>query len=354
MDHNGLDKFDRIIDGKIVDFGFHKIKVQYVNAKHLVWRQPESQLTETVTNLVMRLLDEYMPIDILDIGHISEGEAILRDIEKSLDENEQVDVNLSKQFYQCIPQNDFAERIEVINDRNAYESKRDALACLHLALEVIQAGVQSTINPIDYFTRNWLHTELNEIDHASVEFSQLEMCVEATQHDRFFRLANAFKVTSPADIHYKYEMFNQCLLYHFVFPCKILSILRDGLQVSSNRGGFYFWDSASLALDKFKDDLYRKTPPVLLVCRVARGAVKKVDFDDNSLLPLSEDSFFWRGREFAGIRSATVSFGNAKMFCGEVERFCGRVTNDSNKYNVSMVGSRDQVKIEYILQFDRN
>lgn len=154
------------------------------------------------------------------------------------------------------------------------------------------------------------------------------------------------------------------LLSDSFWAYEILGILRDGLQVSSNRiydctrfhgDGFYFWDCASLALDKLKDELYREMPPVLLVCRVARGAVKNEDFTAGSHLPLPNDknSFFWKAR-YSAVTSEKVNFDNAKMYHGEVARFDGRVTNNSNDYNVYMVESRDQVKIEYILQFQRD
>lgn len=339
--------------------------IEYVNARHLVWEQPESDFSETETNLLLHLLDEYMPMGILHIDQIEKAEDILHRIRERLVANRDVDNDLSTEFYECIPQNDFVEPLQFMNNRRIYRNKIQVLDCLRSALEAIYAGVRSeSMNPIDYFTRYWLRTELNEVDRNSDEFSQLNVCFQATQHpnDQFFRLANAFKVATSADILFANDMPNQRLLYHFVFPCKILSILRDGLQVAPypnqifnpNRSlgdGIYFWDCASLALRKFMDQVYQEMPLVLLVCRVARGAIHTVDLDAGNVLPLPNDmdSFFYRGREFSNVTSETANFRNAEMYRGQIDQLYGRV--DSENYNMYMVKNRHQVKIEYILQF---
>lgn len=46
---------------------FDRLLVQYINASHLVFGQPQSRLTETVKKLLMHLLDEYMPTGILTL-----------------------------------------------------------------------------------------------------------------------------------------------------------------------------------------------------------------------------------------------------------------------------------------------
>lgn len=354
------------LDRTIADdrrLGFHDVNVQYVNAMHLTSsNQHPSDLSETVINLLTRLLDEYMPLGILHIDQLLAAEDILHDLRGHLGENGNVVIDLSNRFYQCIPHNDYVEPLQIINNRRIYRNKIAVLDCLRSALEAINVGVRSEMNPIDYFTRYWLRSELNEVERDV--FSQLDLCFEATQHpnDRFFRLAHAFKIESSAGTLFANDMPNQCLLYHFVFPSEILGVLRDGLQVVPHQifnpnhslgDGIYFWDCASLALRKFMDEGFREMSPLLLVCRVARGAVHNVDLNADNVLPLPDgmDSFFCRGRQFSNVASETANIADAEMYRGQIDTLYGSV--DSENYNMYMVKDSNRVKIEYILQFGR-
>lgn len=370
--HNTLERFRQSVirdDGEHSPRPFYQLEMEFINANHLVFGQPASHLPETVKTLLMYLLDEYMPTGIPSMEEILRAENILHEIERNLLENQQIDSNLSENFYQIIPQIGNPDRLEIINSRRMYRNKIVVLDCLRSALEAIYAGVRNTeMNPIDYFRRYWLRTEFNEVDRASVEFQRLCQCTERTQHPnrRLFRLSSAFKVASSADIEFSNNAPNQRLLYHFTFPCNILGILREGLQVapqhiySRNRflgNGIYFWDCASMALSGF-DDLPVEMPPILLVCRVALGSIAEVErmyLEPGNALPLPDgyDSFCCRGREFSNVQSETVAFDNAEMYCGEIANL-RTLSINFDDYNKYMIQNRQQVKIEYILQFERN
>lgn len=277
--HNNLQEFEQYA----VRAGFYPVHVEYINAQHLVFSRPASNLPVTVENLLMRLLDEYMPTGILHIREVSNAREILHKIRRNLEDNEPVGIDLSEQFYQIVPQNGNLARLEAINSWRMYENKIEVVNRLESALNTIYIGVQSAMNPIEYFKRQWLRTELIELDLAGPEFSNLNRRIEAT-NDGLFILANAFRVESSADREFANNILNQRLLYHFTYPCNILGILREGLQVaprhiySKNRypgDGICFWNSASIALSKFKSlpsrmKSKRKTL-VLLVCCVALG-----------------------------------------------------------------------------------
>lgn len=369
--HNNLEQFRQYVvhaDGEHSIRPFYHVKIEFINANHLVYGQPASQLPETVITLLMHLLDEYLPNGILSLEEIFRAENILHEIKGKLLENQQVDTNLSEQFYQIIPQNGSPERLQIINNRTMYRNKIVVLDCLRSALKAIYAGVRNIeMNPIDYFTRYWLRTELNELDPTRIEFQTLHQCTARTQHpnERRYRLSKALKVTSSADIEFNNEALNQCLLYHFTFPCNILGILREGLQVapqhiySRNRffgDGIYFWDCASMALSGF-DDLPVEMLPILLVCRVALGSIAEVphmylEHGNVLQLPNGNDSFFCKGSHFPNVQSNSVDLDNAKMFCGSIASSGANASFDS--YNKYMVQNRQQVKVEYILQFEKN
>lgn len=354
------DNFGSWICNMVENVGFHDVSVEYMNAEHLNFGQLESQLPHTVMRLLLYLINEYMPTGILKIKEIERAEDVLGEVRNELVANRPIDPDLSNRFYESIPQNGTRNRLEIIDSARMYRNKVEVLIRLRSALESLYAGIQSPMNPIDYFCRYWLRAQLQEINHDNEVFRALNQCTTETQHpnDRIFTLTNVFKVCSGSDFEFRGEMDNQRLLYHFTFPSNILGILREGLIVapshiySQNRflgRGIYFWDCASMALNGFHD--IRNTP-VLLVCRVARGKAQEVDhmyLNQDEVLQFEPDrnSFFSRGLNFSATADETIEVDGVEMFCGQVRNVFGSKRFDD--YNKYMVQQSNQTKVEYLL-----
>lgn len=345
---------------------FQQQHIKFINAKHLNFNRPESHLPIPVRRLLMFLLDEYMPTGILHIDQINSAEDILNEIHQNLLRNQAVQRNLSKAFYELIPQNGDCRRLEIITTPRLYRNKIEVVSSLRSAVESIYAALETENNPIDYFKRYWLRTEFRRIEPESEEFQILSRCMTATQHpnEPVLPIRYAFKVTSAADIEFARDMENQRLLIHFTYPCNILGILRDGLQVaprhvfSRNRflgQGIYFWDCASMALEGFRNFPRKKL--VLLVCRVALGNLQRVphmylDGDEVLEVPNDTNSLVCEGHRFSQVADKTIDLNGAKICCGQVDKIFGAKSFDD--YNKYMILRKNQVKIEYILQFERN
>lgn len=365
--HTTLDAFRSYIDGSV---GFHNVRVMYMNAEHLCIGQPESLLPD-IKPLLMYLLNEYMPTGILRTEEVESADNILHQIKILFYENRAVESvlsNLSDRFYECIPQNGLTKRLQTINNLQMYRNKVEVLIRLRSALESLSAGVQSTLNPIDYFGRYWLRSYIHKIRPDHGEFQALNECTTNTQHpnDREFTLTNVFKVSSEADsIYFRSDIPNPTLLYHFTFPCNIPGILREGLMVAPNHiysgnrylgRGIYFWDCASMALKGFRN----LNTAVLLVCRVALGNIQEEHdqyLDKDEVLPLGPTmhSILCQGSTFHATRAQNIEIGGSSMYSGriaEVEKGFP-LSERMVEYNRYLIQQNNQVKVEYILQFEK-
>lgn len=355
--HRNFSELEEHLSKFYIDF--YHLTVDFLNTRHFLYGQPDSQLPESVLCLIMHLLDEYMPMGILSLNQISSAKRVLRLIKcRGTYSNS----NHSNQFYQMIPHSGNPKRLCLINDDQKYKSKELVVNNLRSVIESLDTGRKSSINPIEYFTQDWLRTQLYEIDTYSSEYQRIKCCVERTQYrnDYFLRLKRLFKVSSHANENFNSEIKNHHLLYHYTPQFNILGILREGLHVapshvySANRffgKHIYFWDCATIALSKFRN--YPSNKAVLIICRVALGIEQIVPqsyFRDGEevILEDGKNSLRCRGTLCRGSRSRSCQINEAKMFCGRVSD--GWNTN-YDLYNKYMVPNENQVKIEYIAEF---
>lgn len=337
-----------------------------MNADHLDFNQPNSMLPLPTKQFLMYLLNEYMPTGVLSIDQINEAETILEEIKQSLSAQQSPSIDQSKRFYQIVPQNGDLARLQAINTVQMYESKKKIVTQLRCALESIYASVISTLNPIDYFKCYWLRTDLQPLDPNQHEYRRLQYCIEQIQHpnERVFSLANIFKVFPEEDQPFANGLGNQCFLFHSTFPCNILHILKDGLLVAPNHipslyrfhgKGIYFWDSASIALKLFRG-CYSKA--VLLVCRVALGGEQihgneaNFDKEQNYQFKIGRNSLFVQGSKYSETRAShTMIDAHTKMYSGKIANCSGE--KKFSEYNKYMVPHAEQVKVAYVLEFNR-
>lgn len=362
--HHDLEDFENIISFEEQQ-GFYILNLDFINASHLDFNQPNSVMSATTKQLIMYLLDEYMPTGIIKFDQLEEPEEILTEIRRQLSENIELDVMLSKRFYEIIPQIGSVHRLQVIDSIEKCNSKLEIIARIRSTLESLNAGIRSSMNPIDYFRKYFVRTQLDEIDPMSLEFQIIKRCIEKTQipNDHFLRLENLFKVCSHADAKFNTQIRNDHLLYHFTFPANILGILREGLLAapshvySMNRffgNGIYFWDCASIALHKFRD--YPSNRAVLLICRVAIGNQKLVPqlyLNQGEIFELENgmNSLFCQGTHFSNARDEFDVINGAKMFGGQIPNITDSM--EFTAFNKYMVPNENQVKIEYIAEFER-
>lgn len=363
-------KFKNHIEKEMRDGSFYRLEVECLNVEHLIYGQPDSYLLDSVKNLIMYLLDQYMPMGILSIKQVKMARATLEKIRIQLTRENDRDKfkkleSLSEEFYQMIPHNGNSISLQIIDSEQKYNSKIEILKRLRSAIKSLKAGRKRPYtNPTDYFTRQWLRTKLDVVDCYSPEYYMVKNCIEKTQHpnDHFLRLKNLFKVSSRANSNFNQSIGNHHLLYHFTWQSNILGILREGLLVapfhinSKNRflgTGIYFWDCASIALSKFRD--YPSNTAVLIICRVALGKQQLVQqhylregqefiFEDGM------NSLCCNGSHYSQTNNNYSEINGTKMFCGNIENSS---FIDFDAYNKYMVPNANQVKIEYIAEFEK-
>lgn len=161
--HLDFEDFERIIDDEQRN-GFYLLTVDYLNAEHLVYEQPDSQLPHSAMFLITNLLDEYMPMGILSIDQVIAADDILKEIKNQNYAN----IDLSKQYFQMIPHRGNLLRLKPIDNEQKYKSNVEFLNRLRSVIESMNKGLRSSLNPIDYFTRYWLRVELHEIGRSSL------------------------------------------------------------------------------------------------------------------------------------------------------------------------------------------
>ncbi|XP_031638876.1 poly [ADP-ribose] polymerase-like [Contarinia nasturtii] len=353
------------INDEIEQNGYCRLNADFLNAEHLNFNRPESELPEATKAFLMFLLNAYMPTGILSIDQLDAAKNILTSIKNQLDSGNIPDVQLSKDFYQMIP----FTGMYIINSHEKYSTKLCVIEKLRSALKSLSAGIG---NPLDYFKTNWLQTQIEHLDRKSEEFQKLNLCIERTMHPnkRSFILRNIFKISSEADKKFDPNLKNHHLLIHFTLPCNILGILREGMLVAPNHvhsknryygRGIYFWDAATVALDAYpserdSDNSTGIKSAILLVCRVALGDVQetKTDMKEGEEFTHEHDkNSLLRPGIYSESRKKRMNINGATMFCGQLNDFTKQAGRKCDWYNLYLARTKEQVKVEYILKFDK-
>lgn len=316
-----------------------------------------------------------MPSGIRTIDQVDVAENILKSIKDQLDDGKVPDERLSNDFYQIMYRNNGPiEKMQLIDSHEKYLSKMYVVETVRSALKSLYAGIDATPNVLDYFKSDWLKTEIEHLDASSEEYQKLSLCIEKTMHPnkRSFVLRNIFKVSSEGDKKFDANIQNHRLLIHFTLPSNILGILRDGMHVAPNHvpsknryygKGIYFWDSASVALDAYpseRDDGGDSKSAILLVCRVALGVIQETNIkitdmkEGEEFVHENDKNSVLRQGVFSESRRESVDINGATMFCGQLSDFSPQCGRKCDWYNLYLARTKEQVKVEYILKFDKN
>lgn len=344
---------------------FHRLSITHMNAEHFVYNQPGSMLPETVQRLLMFLLNELMPFGILNFEQLNNAHKTLETIEQRLSTGADV-TELSNQFYEMIPHDGISALRPLLNTAGLCNSKKNLIDRLRSQLEPLHAGLASDMNPLDYFSRFWLKTQLKPLEHSTDEFRALEMFVKNTQHandDPFFVIENIFKIYSTSQFEANDE--DDCYLVHATHLSNVFGILRDGLMISpghlhrfGNRlgKGIYFSDVAAIALSRHQS----AEDSLLFVCRVRLGKVKCIPSDghfDRKTLPSKGDGFdsiLSFGAEYSNVVNETMQLNGASISCGRLPSRDSSIEKMQAWYNRYMVFDSDQVKVEYLLHLKKS
>lgn len=361
--HANKEDFERHLEMYSKSEGFYRLKVNFLNTQHMMHQQPESQLAAPVKDLLMFLLDEYFPMGLNSIDQLNVAEEKLKEIRMVLSIGNKVDIAEMIAWYEMVPHSGNECRLQAIDSIQKCDSKLGMLIRFRSLIESLLAGRESSLNPIDYFLRYGLRTELNVIDCDSPDYQNIQDCIEKTQHpnSHFLRLKNLFGVSSHANSNFNHNIGNHTLLYHFTHQSNILGILREGLLVapshiySVNRffgPGIYFLDCASIALSKFRE--YPPNTAVLLICRVALGNEQMVQQQylgegQEFIFKDGINSLRCNGLDYSETNKQYNEINGAKMFCGQIQ---GSLSG-FDAYNKYLVPNANQVKIEYIAEFEK-
>lgn len=376
--------FDNLVQSD-VNCGFYKMSIAYLNARHYMFDQTDSELQPDVKNFLLYLIDEYMPLGILDMKEIANAEQLLTEIYEMIKMMEFHELqsefhkphllndvcsyrSLSDQFYRMIPHAGGDQRRPLINNYKIWNAKYELLIQMKSALNVLHEAHGNTFNPLDYFCERWLKSTFKVCKRNSKNFQTIANCIKRTQHLRdavLFNIENIFVVNSRAHANFNDEIPNHRYLFHSTYANNILGILRKGLLVAPNYvhsvnrffgNGIYFWDSAAAALNIFRSNSFSEG--IILVCRVALGKIQRVSdmpyLKHGQKYPWEDgyDSLFFRSKIYPESRNAKQYINGVPIYCGQMPTYSieDYDFHRYERYNEYIVKNANQIKIDYIIQ----
>lgn len=368
-------QFCDLISRKRVIDGFTRLNLLRVNARHLEYRQTETELPKEVRKFAIHIIDQWFPLGIPLEIHLDRAIDLLECLKREIGKGNIPNIKHSNKFYELIPHQGDPRRRPRFMDVDLCDSK---LKYVRIMREAIidcfsQFYRKCRQNPLDYFIEHWLRIELNVLEPTNNAYQILEEVIENTQHPNSsprFCVANIFKVDNmnpEANGDFSTNITtNHRYLFHYTFATNLPCILREGLFVapthihSVNRflgKGIYFWDAiANAGLN------YQSLSVVyVLVCRVALGniqQVKQLYLQHGKTLDWNEDSdsLFCSGSAFSSSRENERDLNGAKIYCGNLAEktdFHKYSIHKYSLYNEYVVRNKNQVSVEYIVKLEK-
>lgn len=363
-------KFCNLINLRRNKYGFTRLNLKYVNARHLEYRKPDSDLEDSVRKLLIHLIDQWFPLGLPEQRHLDRALHLLECLKKEIVKGNVPAIKHSNKFYALIPHQGDNRRRQRFRDVEYCDGKIEYVKRMKDAIECLEkAENKRHTNPLDYFIENWLRIELQSLKPNEKEYEILKKVVENTQHAksvRRFCVENIFKIDNMnpetnGDFSTSITA-NHRYLFHFSFASNLPCILREGLEpapqhiYSVNRflgKGIYFWDAVANAGLNYTS---LKTA-YILVCRVALGNSQQIQqpylrHDQTLNWEDGIDSIYCLGQQFSSSRDAEEDFNGAKIYCGQLgER--EPEDNGYSLYNEYVIQNKQQVSVEYIIKLKR-
>lgn len=353
----------------------HELKIDYENAEALSFNQPNSELHQSVIKFLQQILNSLMKLGIPNAQELIGAREVLREIgeiinSRPLGEPTIVEAIIikSNEFYQMIPHDGPGYFSDIqkgfrppIGEINQWRAKNEIVSRLQIVLGAISQGIEADgINPLDYFSENFLHTQITPIVEGSPEY-QLLMSDFNVHFDDTSQCKNIFNVDKNTwNEEFRKDIDNQHYLFHVAHMRNMVDILRDGLEVapghvvSYNRWlgrGIYFFGNLKAALAYAR----RVKRNVVLICRVALGESDIVEdrFDATNSLDLPRQL----GDGKSSIKSPGKRYESLFEWNEEKKAFLPSGINDNSnwtshfiEHDEILVQYKNQVKIEYIIE----
>lgn len=369
INRNDVETHHSHYDGNIrryLENDWRRLSIDYLNTNHLLYNQPETNLSSIVFDSMKLWLDKYMPLGIMPSSEIIRINEVLDEIDSEIngERDEEKIKKLSDEYYVIIPWVGSGQSRCPIDTTELLQSRREKLHRFRDTIDALHRGRDSTENPLDYFCREWLNISITPIENeTSEEYQILRECIDRTQHNDQFQIENILKIAYLNDVDFQSDLDDQCYLYHSTYINNLIGILKDGLMVAPNHAyscnryfgpGIYFSDAAAMVLKKFGSNNFNCG--IILVCRVALG--KRQDAKMNKLTdgkyPWEDDtnSLVYEGRKFANTKDEHRVLNNAKIFNGELKK-CTDVIYGLDIYNEYIVKNENQVRIDYVIKLKK-
>lgn len=341
--------------------GYYRMKIVFQNANHLQYirAQPKSQLNESVSKFLERMIDRYLPLGVPKYRQINEALTKLSEIlrvtseepkdEETLEKRKDLIIYLSNTYYEMMAHP--SGRGQKQTDPNPNQSRkincRPPVHNIHLLtgkiehvniqilfIEAVEQGIQTkNLNPLDYIYHKYLSVNLWPINSGTWEYCQF------ISYFRLISISNRLRSVFNVDKREWAERFrrdigNQRYLFHSTHSANLVNILKNGLQIAPNHvfsynrwagKGIYFHDRVDAAHSYAR----RLNHHIILVCYVALGNMEIIENCQFNKNPNYTHPLPWNKQSLKQLGTGRSSF---------------------EQYDEFIVQNEDQVKIEFILE----